>query len=216
MQYTTLNGTKVTITHEAAGRIHSIVVKDKQKQQKTKKPVQEKQTKIRIASPRMRATSPRVRAENVSPTIISMTQNTEQAEKDMVHLVVNTNQLNVNTLSREHVIVPEEAPKTFAKPKPNVTKPKGNVGKLPPQPKKFKDPNYLEKQKKKVTDFDQIMNRRKKFVDTMDDAGRLLGQIAHRDEKISGGRRQLSKHWLKIKDAVRRRQYLNFKDKQMR
>lgn len=28
------------------------------------------------------------------------------------------------------------------------------------------------------------MNRRKKFVDTMDNAGRLLGQIAHRDEKV--------------------------------
>jgi len=28
------------------------------------------------------------------------------------------------------------------------------------------------------------MNKRKKFVDTMDNAGRLLGQIAHRDEKV--------------------------------
>jgi len=170
MQYTAQNGTKVTITHEAAGRIHSIRVKDKPPP---------KPTKIRIASPRMRATSPRVRAENISPTIISVEQ------EEMVHLVVNHHQMNVDTSSTE-------------------------------QPRKFKDPNFLNKQKKQLTDFDQIMNRRKKFVDTMDNAGRLLGQIAHRDEKISGGRRQLSPHWLKIKDAVRRRKYLQFKDKQMR
>lgn len=32
--------------------------------------------------------------------------------------------------------------------------------------------------------FQTIMKKRKKYVDTMDDAGRLLGQIAHRDEKV--------------------------------
>jgi len=230
MQYTTPHGTKITINHEAAGRIHSIVVKDKKQQPKPKPKVQ-KNTKIRIASPRMRATSPRVRAENISPTIISMSQD------DLVHLVVETNQPDSDMVSREHVVVPEpiimpkQAPKTMAKPPtptktkpPTPTKPKppsptkkqNNVGKLPPQPKKFKDPNFLDKHKKQVTDFDAIMNKRKKFVDTMDDAGRLLGQIAHRDEKLAGGRRELSKHWLKIKDAVHKRQYLKFNDKPMR
>ena len=135
MQYTTPHGTKITINHEAAGRIHSIVVKDKKQQPK---PKPQKNTKIRIASPRMRATSPRVRAENVSPTIISMSQD------DLVHLVVETNQPDANMLSREHVIVPEpiimakQAPKAMAKP-PSPTKPKppsptkkqNNVGKLP-------------------------------------------------------------------------------------
>lgn len=82
MQYTARNGTKVTITHEAAGRIHSIRVKNKPPQ---------KPTKIRIASPRMRATSPRVRAENISPTIVSIEQD------EMVHLVVNkTSPVNVD------------------------------------------------------------------------------------------------------------------------
>ena len=88
MQYTAQNGTKVTITHEAAGRIHSIRVKDKPPP---------KPTKIRIASPRMRATSPRVRAENISPTIISVEQ------EEMVHLVVNHHQMNVDTSSTEQV-----------------------------------------------------------------------------------------------------------------
>ena len=32
--------------------------------------------------------------------------------------------------------------------------------------------------------FQTIMKKRKKYVDTMDNAGRLLGQIAHRDEKV--------------------------------
>lgn len=89
MQYTAQNGTKVTITHEAAGRIHSIRVKDKPPP---------KPTKIRIASPRMRATSPRVRAENISPTIVSIDQ------EEMVHLVVNQQQqMNVDTSSTEQV-----------------------------------------------------------------------------------------------------------------
>lgn len=220
MQYTLPHGTKVSITHEAAGRIHSIVVKEKNPQPKTKP------SKIRIASPRMRATSPRVRAENVSPTIISMKQEGINKEYDMVHLVVNTHQMDVNLSSREHIIVTEDvipnpiSANMVGSEKLDLQKKHGkleqDIGKLPPHKIKRKDPNFLEKQTRKATDFDAIMNRRKKFVDTMDDAGRLLGQIAHRDEKISGGRRTLSKHWLKVKEAVRRRQYMNFKEKPMR
>lgn len=108
MHYKTLNRTKVTVKHEAAGKIHSIVVKDKQQQPAAAKTnlSPPKQTKMRIASPRMRATSPRVRAENVSPIVISMTQ---KPEEEMVHLVVNAhNQLDVSTTSHDFTTAPEE------------------------------------------------------------------------------------------------------------
>lgn len=88
MQYAVQTGTKVIVKHEAAGRIHSIRVKDKQLS---------KPTKIRIASPRMPGLSLGTRTENISPTIVSIEQ------EEMVHLNVNHHQTNVGTSSTEQV-----------------------------------------------------------------------------------------------------------------
>jgi len=217
MHYTALPGTRVHIKKEPAGRIHSIVVTDKK--------TETKPSRIRCKSPSMRAVSPRMHIET-KPHV------TEHSE-DMVHLVVNThNRLDVHTdsiIQSNHHSPKQKVPPPVAKkvkqevveefmPVDYVTEVESgnpdfqfqdNVGKLQKQDSKKKAPTFLEKPVAEVTDFDTVMRKRKKMVDTMDDAGRMLGQIAHHD--VSGVR-NISKNWVKVKEAVRTKKYLSFKD----
>ena len=68
----------------------------------------------------------------------------------------------------------------------------------------------VEKHTAKLSDFDKIMQRRKKFTDSMHNAGSIIGQIAHRDDTIEGRAKSLSPNWLKIKDCVKLKKYLEY------
>ena len=88
MHYTTEHGTNVTVKHEPAGRIHSIVLKGESVQR-------ENTPKLRYTSrspitPKVRAHSPRIRAGFVPQ---------DEDRSGMVHLVVNTHKLRVHSSS---------------------------------------------------------------------------------------------------------------------
>ncbi|XP_057314831.1 uncharacterized protein LOC130656009 [Hydractinia symbiolongicarpus] len=206
VQCTPTHGTHMKVSSESAGRIHSIVIKA---------PKSEKKTRIRCSSPRMTATSPRIRAEGAPGT-----------DFDMVHLVVNkqkpaTKTDFVLTPRKENVSLPfkqnEEVDEVIY-PVINYDfvengNPEFILDEEKPRKSQFSQKKLLTKQSAAgESDFDVIMNRRKKYVDTIDHTGRLLGQFGHRDEKIQGGTKVLSKHWSKLKDAVKKKQYLSFED----
>lgn len=54
-------------------------------------------------------------------------------------------------------------------------------------------------------------------TDTMDMAATAFGEIgSHHKEKLSGtDNREVSEHWSKLQDAVSKRQFLDFKDRQL-
>lgn len=201
---TPTHGTHMKVSSESVGRIHSIVIKA---------PKSEKKTRIRCSSPRMTATSPRIRAEGAPGT-----------DFDMVHLVVNKQKPATKT---DFVLTPRKENLPFKQNEEvdevisqvinddfvESDNPEFTLDEEKPRESQSSQKKLLTKQPAAgESDFDVIMNQRKKYVDTIDHTGRLLAQFGHRDEKIQGGTNVLSKHWSKLKDAVKKKQYLSFKD----
>lgn len=155
---------------------------------------------------------PDLRPISPQPDLVKSTPEIKQAPP-----VVEVHDVPPPSIKVEEYIPPTTVSPSKPKVAPPVkSKPAAPPVKKPSRSKSVKSPRELEEEKEGSTDFMAIMQRRKKYVDTMDDAGRLLGQIAHRDEKIHGNKVVLSRNWSLIKEAVRRKQYLSFKDKVMK
>ena len=69
----------------------------------------------------------------------------------------------------------------------------------------------VERPAANLSEFEKIMQRRKKYTDVMYNAGNIIGQIAHRDDKVDGRAKKLSPNWLKIKQCVKSKAYLKYK-----
>merc|ERR1712002_1340772 len=91
---------------------------------------------------------------------------------------------------------------------------KNMPGKLDQYPRKVGKPMQKEVEGKKLTDFDEIMRRRKNHVDTLDNTGRLLGALSSAGDNVHATRKR-SKLWIMVRECLKTKSYLMFANKRM-
>jgi len=77
--------------------------------------------------------------------------------------------------------------------------------------RKIRPPSQNEQPKAKLTEFEEIMRRRKNKVDTMDNTGRLMKSLSSQ----SDAHLKRSALWRIVRDCLKDKSYLNFASKRM-
>merc|ERR1719494_1049027 len=139
---------------------------------------------MNVKAPHVKLKVARCVAKNTTPQIISINQNPD--DDRMVYLVVKMQKMGeMNELQKGN-------------------KPEVEVGKLGNDHRKRAPIRQKEKPVSQASDFEAIMNRRKKYVDTMDNTGRLLGEIRQQGD---GKKMNLSQNWIQVRDCARMKAY---------
>jgi len=77
--------------------------------------------------------------------------------------------------------------------------------------RKIRPPSQNDGPKQKLTEFEEIMRRRKNKVDTMDNTGRLMKSLSSQ----SDAHHKRSALWRIVRDCLKDKSYLNFASKRM-
>ena len=158
--------------------------------------------KMNVKAPHVKLKVARCVAKNTTPQIININQNPD--DDRMVYLVVNMQKMqgmngHMSGRGKPQVGRLGEMNKLQKGNKPEV-----EVGKLGNDHRKRAPIRQKEKPVSQASDFEAIMNRRKKYVDTMDNTGRLLGEIRQQGD---GKKMNLSQNWIQVRDCARMKAY---------
>jgi len=80
------------------------------------------------------------------------------------------------------------------------------------KPRKIRPPSQGEGPKQKLSEFEEIMRKRKNKVDTMDNTGRLMKSLSSQNDLHNPKRSQL---WNIVRECLKDKTYINFAAKRM-
>jgi len=199
--YQAPNGTRYRLSKgEPIGRIHSIVIGPPAPQInviKFKTTHTKMRCRTRISRPakiraRRRGTGSQVRTDGSVGGSGSLTLSEDFVAKLVIHIVRPHLDDDRSVVTEEDIVFVDQEPEYQ-------------------KPRKIRPPEQNELPKQKLSEFEEIMRKRKNKVDTMDNTGRMMKSLSSQSD-LSQRRSQL---WNKVRECLKEKSYYNFASKRM-